>query len=103
MNYILIVEDEAELDTLEAFNWYEIEKNGLGEDFVTETENCILNIQNNPLQYQIIYKNIRRALLHKFPYGIFYILEDDKVFVISVTHLKRHPKNWRKRIYKIRK
>jgi hypothetical protein len=66
--------------------------------FIEEVEKCLIIIENNPFQYQTIYKNIRRVLLKRFPYGIFYIIDENNIFILAITHLKRHPKNWKKRL-----
>ena len=75
-----------------------MKKNGLGKAFLKEIETNLLLLETNPMLYQIVYKNVRRALLHKFPFGIYYIIENEIVDIISVTHLSREPKNWRERI-----
>jgi hypothetical protein len=66
--------------------------------FIEEVEKCLIIIENNPFQYQTIYKNIRRVLLKRFPHGIFYIIDENNIFILAITHLKRHPKNWKKRL-----
>lgn len=82
MKYKISVKDEAELDLLEAFDWYETEKPGLGNEFLNELDKCIVHLENNPLQYQIIYKNVRRILLQRFPFGVFYLVETNIVHII---------------------
>jgi len=96
MKYNVKLIPSAELDVLDVFSWYESEQFGLGKRFLIEIENVIIYFRTNPLLYRKIYKNIRRSLLHKFPYGIYFIVEETSVQIISVTHLSRHPKNWKK-------
>ncbi|MBE2228859.1 MAG: type II toxin-antitoxin system RelE/ParE family toxin [Ignavibacteria bacterium] len=98
MNYKVQVKDSAELDMLDAYYWYESEKNGLGKNFLSEIESNFLLLEANPLLYQVIYKNVRRSLLHKFPFGIYFIVDKEIINIISVAHLSRNPKEWRKRI-----
>lgn len=74
MEYNVKLIPSAELDVLDIFSWYESEQKGLGKRFINETENVIKNLSVNSLLYRKIYKNIRRSLLHKFPYGIYFII-----------------------------
>jgi plasmid stabilization system protein ParE len=57
-------------------------------------------IGRNPLACRLIYQDARRALVRKFPYSIFYIIEEDTIFVIGVFHSKRNPNNWQDRLSK---
>lgn len=64
--------------------WYESHLNGLGNEFLLCVDACIQNISRNPEFYQKIHKNIRRALIRRFPYGIFYIEHDTYINVLAV-------------------
>jgi plasmid stabilization system protein ParE len=100
MTYRLIIRPEAELDLEDAFLWYESQSNGLGSEFVRAIDTCISGIGRNPLTYKLIYQEARRALVRRFPYSLFYIVEEDTVFVIACFHSKRNPKNWQDRLTK---
>lgn len=98
MNYKLIVRPEAESDISEAYSWYEKYSKGLGSNFVHAVDESISSIQRNPESYQKIHKHIRRVLVHRFPYGIFYLLEWEAIVVIAVFHARRAPKQWHRRL-----
>lgn len=68
MKYDLIVRPEAEAELAEAFNWYEQQVAGIGSRFLLSVDAVINSIQRDPLQYPILYKNVRRALTRRFPY-----------------------------------
>jgi hypothetical protein len=85
---------EAEADILEAFVWYEEQSMGLGSDFMRAVDAMLANIARNPLEHQVLYKNVRRATLRRFPYGLFYIINRDVVIVLGCIHAKRDPKKW---------
>jgi len=55
-------------------------------------------IQQNPLLYPVIRKEARRALVHRFPYGILYLLYEKKAVVVGVFHASRDPKSWDERL-----
>ncbi len=95
--YKLIVKPSAEQDATHAANWYKEKRKGLGDEFLFALEAKINEIQRNPTHFQTVYKNIRRALTKRFPYGIFFIIEDDTVYVLAIQHTSRNPKIWKKR------
>ena len=88
---------EAELEFLEAINYYEDRERGLGYDFAIEVFNTIQNIVNYPTAWPIIEQDMRRCLVNRFPYGVIYSVEHDEVFILAVMHLRRHPDYWKKR------
>ena len=98
MSYRLIIRPEAELDLEDAFEWYESKASGLGSEFVRAIDNCISAIGRSPLAYRIIYKQARRAFVRRFPYSIFYLVEEDTIFVIACFHSKRNPNAWQDRL-----
>jgi len=93
----LILKPLAENDVAEAAIWYNFQREGLGEEFLLALEAKFNEIQRNPYQFKIIYKNVRRAFPSRFPYGIFFITEDNIVFVLAVVHTSRNPKTWKRR------
>jgi len=93
----LIIKPLAEIDAKEAMLWYNDKLEGLGREFLLSLDAKINAIQRNPKQFPIKYKNIRRALIDRFPYGIFYIIENETVYIIAIIHTKRNPTTWKKR------
>lgn len=94
MIYSLLVSDEAALDIMDAFFWYESQKVDLGKGFETVLESGFTRITNNPLHFQDKYNEVRIHYIERFPYGIHYILDDDKIKVVGVFHTARNPKSW---------
>lgn len=92
----LIIKPLAEIDATNAANWYNDKREGLGEEFLLALEAKIYAIQRNPNQFQVIYKGIRRALTERFPYGIFYICENETICILAIIHSSRNPKSWNK-------
>ena len=97
MKYHLIVRPEAEAELTEAFNWYEQQVAGLGNRFLLSVDAAINSIQRDPLQYPVIYKNVRRALTRRFPYQVFFIVDDFQIVIIAVFHGMRNPSLWQSR------
>ncbi|MFH1981903.1 MAG: type II toxin-antitoxin system RelE/ParE family toxin [Pseudomonadota bacterium] len=87
---------DASIDDLElAFAWYERQRRGLGFNFLDCVENAIRNISIYPEMYQIRYKNFRGCPIRRFPFSIFYTIEQNEIVVHSVfdnrQDLKRRP------------
>jgi plasmid stabilization system protein ParE len=72
----------------------------LGREFVGEMDAALSRVADNPLQYQVLHRDARRAIVRRFPYGIFFRVEGDKIIVFSVIHLHRDPVVWKGRIPK---
>lgn len=87
----------ASADLEEAFAWYEAQHPGLGQAFRDAVEGALALIVENPQACPVLYRDTRRALLQRFPYGVFYRLIGDHVVVIACAHAKRHPRAWRSR------
>lgn len=98
MTLEMIIRPEAEVEMGDAFDWYEERVPGLGSDFLLNVDAAFNAILRNPEQYPAVYKNLRRALIRRFPYQVFYLLEDKRIVVLAVFHAKRCPTHWRKRI-----
>jgi plasmid stabilization system protein ParE len=93
----LVIRPEAEEEISEAFRWYEDKSEGLGSEFMRALDAGLSYIQRNPAAYAIVHKQMRRALLRRFPYSVIYLIEGDKIIVLACFHASRDPKQWKKR------
>ncbi len=98
MAYQVFISPEAELDLEEAYNWYEAQDTGLGSEFIRVVDASLFAIQRNPLAYTLVYKKIRRKLIRKFPYGLFYLVKDEMIVIVACFHVKRDPQQWKRRL-----
>lgn len=89
---------EAEQDIEEIYEWYELKRDGLGEEFLNSIDEVLSKLTFNSKIYPIVNKNIRRAFVKRFPFGIFYFEEESSIIVFAVMHARKSPSNWRKRI-----
>ena len=90
----LRVRPEAEADAFAAALWYEAERLGLGAEFLEATRTGFRRIEEAPLQFPVVFRDIRRAILHRFPFGVFFTLENEVPTVVAIVHLHRHPSAW---------
>jgi len=89
---------DAELEFNEAVDYYEGVESGLGLDFSIEIANAIARITAFPKAWPVIEDGIRRALVKRFPYGVLYSEEQEKIYIVAVMHLHRNPGYWKQRI-----
>ena len=93
----LVVRPEAGLDALEAASWYQGERAGLGTEFLGELRATFSRIEEGPSRFPVVFREVRRAILHRFPFGVFFIVEPEGAVVLAITHLRRHPSVWQHR------
>ena len=94
----LVFAPEAQQDIDEAYAWYEDRQGGLGEVFLRRVDACIQAILRRPELYPTVHEDYRRALVRRFPYGVFYESTDDAVIVYCVFHTSCDPEKWRRRL-----
>jgi toxin ParE1/3/4 len=88
---------EADVELFEAIEYYEECEAGLGYDFSIELYSAIQNILDYPNAWPVLEDDIRQCLVNRFPYGILYSIEKDKIFILAVMHLHRSPGYWKDR------
>ena len=88
---------EAEQDLVDSANWYQNQRSGLGLEFLEEAQAVLSSIAERPLFYPIVHRTARRALLHRFPFGVFYFVEAEQAVVIGILHGSRDPQAWKTR------
>lgn len=84
----------AKLELEDAIAFYELELSGLGNKFSDEVRRSINRINKFPRAASIERSEIRKSLLHKFPYKILYSIETDHIFIIALAHQHRKPDYW---------
>ena len=97
MSLELILEPPAIADLTDAISWYKQTRLGLEAEFRLCVEEVIERIHRYPEAYPILTRRLRRALLLRFPYGIFYLSEHCQIRVVAILHTSRDPREWRRR------
>jgi plasmid stabilization system protein ParE len=92
----VIIRKRAENHLEEAYNYYELQRPALGAEFLLSVEVALNQIQKSPLIFPQRHNEIRCAFVPRFPYGIFYLSDNDKIIVFACFHLSRNPRNWHK-------
>ena len=88
---------EAETEFVAAISYYEGCETGLGEDFSIEVFASIQNILSYPHTWPILELDVHRCLTNRFPYAVLYSIAADRIYILAVMHLHRHPDYWTSR------
>jgi hypothetical protein len=83
----------ADAEISDVFRDYEAERAGLGVEFLDELHRIEGHLRLNPALYQSVDGEMRRAVLRRFPYGLFYVIDDGQVSVLACLHLHRKPRS----------
>jgi hypothetical protein len=86
--------EPAAIELADAFDFYEIQLQGLGKEFITELEETIQLISNFPELWSENSKHTRKAVLKRFPYNLVYSVYYDNIYIIAVAHQNRKPEYW---------
>jgi len=86
------VRPEARADIFTAAQWYEDREPGLGMAFIAEVDRAFQRIELGPERYTLIHRQLRRALVRRFPYAIYFGLETTDTVIFAVLHQRRDPK-----------
>lgn len=87
---------QKEMD--DAFDFYEDQIPGLGDEFINDILQTLKRIKLNPTAWAPFSKRTRRCLANKFPYGIIYQIREDELLIVAIAHLHRKPGYWQERL-----
>jgi toxin ParE1/3/4 len=94
----VVVRPAAEADIFAAQRWYERERRGLGRAFRLEVDAAIARLSTNPSGFAVIHRSVRRVLLRRFPFALYFLLLPDKAVVLACIHARRDPLYIRQRL-----
>jgi plasmid stabilization system protein ParE len=97
VNRRIVFRPQAEQEVLGAWDWYRERRPETGRAFVDEFNRCIDRIAATPETFPKMEGEIRRALLRRFPYAIFYRATGEEIVVLACFHVRRNPAAWRRR------
>ena len=81
----------------DAADFYDLERAGLGAEFLDEVEHTVLHVLEYPKASPVVLDATRKQALSRFPYSVMYSVRDGGVFVSAVAHRSRRPFYWRDR------
>jgi len=81
-------------DLAGGFGYYEGQSEGLGEKFLAAVDSAFNALEQYPEMFSRVHGEVRRAVVSKFPYAVFFRVEPKRVVVLTVLHTARDPKLW---------
>jgi len=88
----------AKTEIVAAFEWYLDRSPAAAQDFLDAVGETMTIIQEAPLRHPVIRGRLRRVLLRRFPYAIYYKIFPSTISVVGVIHGHRHPATWLQRV-----
>ncbi|MBK6530605.1 MAG: type II toxin-antitoxin system RelE/ParE family toxin [Deltaproteobacteria bacterium] len=97
---IVVVHEEADEELAAAAEWYEQEREGLGDDLLAEADRVLNAIAATPTTWPFVAGSriVRSFLFTRFPYVAYFVVQSDKLFVMAFGHSSRRPGYWRGRL-----
>ena len=89
---------DADAELAEARQWYSHQRADLDIEFMERIDDALSRIIRNPPSYPIVYRTLRRAVVRRFPFAVFYDVTADEIHVIAVFHSRRDPEIWKSRV-----
>ena len=89
---------EAESELAEARIWYGLQRDGLDVELMQRIDETLERISSAPRRFPCVYRQLRRAIVRQFPFGIFYEVTNDEILVFAVFHSRRDPKHLTSRL-----
>ena len=93
----IIFTPAAAAELVYAQDWYKVESPGLGKRFREAVDVLTARMSRSPEQFPVVFKAVRRARLRRFPYSVYFVVEEDAFFVIACFHASRNPSRWQRR------
>jgi plasmid stabilization system protein ParE len=90
----LVYRRQVGRDLAGGYAWYNGQRNGLGEEFLAAVGAAFDAIERLPEVFARVHGEVRRAVITRFPYAVFYRVETKRVVVLAVLHTARDPKLW---------
>jgi len=97
MRLTVRLRDEADRDLTDAASWYEQQCVGLGHEFLDDAQSLFDRIGDEPLNFPVVHRNARRAVMNRFPFCIYFVMKQTEIVIFAVIHGTRNPYSWKKR------
>lgn len=95
MQYKIEVRPLATIEIIEAYDWYDLQREELGLEFLHELEEFYESLLNNPKTYSYFEKPVREGKINRFPYTVVYEIFDTTIVIYSVFIAKQNPEKKR--------
>lgn len=90
----LVVRRLARAEIEEAFEWYRARSVTAAADFLGAVDDAMSQLNADPERFHVVHGRLRRLLLRRFPYAVYFKLFSRTISVVGVIHGHRHPDVW---------
>jgi len=91
--FSVVISKPAQIEIQESLMWYNERSNLAHQKLLTEIDDSIKGLTQNPFLHSIKYKDVRSVMLKRFPYSFYYIIKQEEIRIISFFHHRRKPVN----------
>ena len=101
MSYTIKYTSDGSNDLTEILGWYKsLTTPDLQRRFIEDLSKALKSLQASPKSFSVRLKNVRCCTLKKFPYNIYYGVDDvgKNIYIVAILHQSRNPKAWRHRL-----
>ena len=95
---IIRFSSDADAELAETRQWYAHQREDLDLEFMDSVDEALTLVVRNPHLYPVVYRNLGRAVIRRFPFAVFYDVTEDEIQVIAVFHSRRDPEAWHSRV-----
>lgn len=88
----LFLRPGARADLARAKSWYAEQRKGLDDELLVEVEATFRRVLGNPNLYPQVFGRVRRALTHRFPYKVFYLVHHEEIHILAIRHQSQEPR-----------
>jgi toxin ParE1/3/4 len=85
----IVFRRRAKNELEDAIEWYDEQRQGLGDEFLRCVEEAISKASQSPLSYAVAFQDVRRIAVRRFPYSVDYRPEEERLVVLAVHHHNR--------------
>jgi plasmid stabilization system protein ParE len=89
---------EADAELTEARQWYSHHRQDLDLEFMQCIDGVLARVVSNPHSFPVVYRNLRRAVVRRFPFAVLYEVTANEIQVVVVFHSRRNPEVWKSRV-----
>ena len=94
MTLPLVFRRRFKVDLVAGFDWYEEQRSSLGEYFLSAVHSTLKSVELYPEIFVSVHGEVRRAIVSRFPFAIFYLVEPKRIVVLRLLHTARDPNLW---------
>lgn len=98
-SFSIELSDDAEDDFNKSYEYYHYHEDNpkVADALYISINHCFEIIKQNPNTFPIAYKNVRKYVIKKFPFVVYYRIVDEVIQVIAIFHTSRNPETWNER------